>query len=121
MDSRPDLMLRPNLKSEEGALSLKTFSSNSPSERVGTSPCSFVRAALLAQRGSPSELYACPRAARRREGKLSLVCGGIETASRNAEAILKELTARVRFIGKSGEAANVKALVNMVMNITPQV
>jgi 3-hydroxyisobutyrate dehydrogenase-like beta-hydroxyacid dehydrogenase len=42
---------------------------------------------------------------------------GSETVSRNAEAILKELTTRVRFIGKPGEAANVKALVNMVMNI----
>ncbi|HXL24784.1 MAG TPA: NAD-binding protein [Chthoniobacterales bacterium] len=31
--------------------------------------------------------------------------------------MLKELAATVRFIGKAGEAAKVKALVNMVMNI----
>ena len=52
-----------------------------------------------------------------REGKLYLMCGGTEKAFRKAEPILKELAASVRFIGKAGEAAKVKALVNMVMNI----
>ena len=51
------------------------------------------------------------------EGKLYLMCGGSEKAFRRAEPILKELAASVRFIGKAGEAAKVKALVNMVMNI----
>ena len=52
-----------------------------------------------------------------REGKLYFMCGGSEKAFRKAEPILKELAASVRFIGKAGEAAKVKALVNMVMNI----
>jgi 3-hydroxyisobutyrate dehydrogenase len=52
-----------------------------------------------------------------REGKLYLMCGGKEEAFRKAEPILKELGSVVRFIGNSGEAAKVKALVNMVMNI----
>src|SRR5438876_4232730 len=52
-----------------------------------------------------------------REGKLYLMCGGKEEAFRKAEPILKELGSTVRFIGKAGEAAKVKALVNMVMNI----
>jgi 3-hydroxyisobutyrate dehydrogenase len=52
-----------------------------------------------------------------REGKLYLMCGGIEAAFRKAEPILKEIASSVRFIGKAGEAAKVKALVNMVMNI----
>lgn len=52
-----------------------------------------------------------------REGKLYLMCGGSEEAFGKAEAILKELGSTVRFIGKAGEAAKVKALVNMVMNI----
>ena len=30
---------------------------------------------------------------------------------------MKELAAQIRFVGKAGEAAKVKALVNMVMNI----
>jgi 3-hydroxyisobutyrate dehydrogenase len=52
-----------------------------------------------------------------REGKLYLMCGGTEDAFRKAEPILKELAAQIRFVGKAGEAAKVKALVNMVMNI----
>src|SRR4029077_12344617 len=42
---------------------------------------------------------------------------GNEEAFRKAEPILKELAAQIRFVGKAGEAAKVKALVNMVMNI----
>src|SRR5213082_1533083 len=45
------------------------------------------------------------------------MCGGKEEAFRKAEPILKELGSTIRFIGKAGQAANVKALVNMVMNI----
>jgi 3-hydroxyisobutyrate dehydrogenase len=52
-----------------------------------------------------------------REGKLYLMCGGKKEAFQKAEPILKELAAHIRFIGRAGEAAKVKALVNMVMNI----
>lgn len=52
-----------------------------------------------------------------REGSLYLMCGGREENFRRAEPILKELSASLRYIGKAGEAAKVKALVNMVMNI----
>src|SRR5512147_1373129 len=52
-----------------------------------------------------------------REGKLYLMCGGNEDAFKKAEPILKELAAQIRFVGTAGEAAEVKALVNMVMNI----
>ena len=45
------------------------------------------------------------------------MCGGNEEAFRKAEPILKELAAQIRFVGRAGEAAKVKALVNMVMNI----
>src|SRR5437879_2247035 len=38
-------------------------------------------------------------------------------ACQKEEPILKELGSTVRFVGQSGEAAKVKALVNMVMNI----
>src|SRR5213078_1460287 len=44
-------------------------------------------------------------------------CGGDKAAFQKAEPVLKELGSTVRFIGKAGEAAKVKALVNMVMNI----
>ncbi|MEJ7703228.1 MAG: NAD-binding protein [Geodermatophilaceae bacterium] len=52
-----------------------------------------------------------------REGSLYLMCGGSEETFRRAEPLLKELSSSLRFVGKTGEAAKVKALVNMVMNI----
>ena len=52
-----------------------------------------------------------------RKGSLYLMCGGREENFRRAEPILKELSTSLRYLGKSGEAAKVKALVNMVMNI----
>jgi 3-hydroxyisobutyrate dehydrogenase len=45
------------------------------------------------------------------------MCGGSERAFQRAEPLLKELSSSLRFVGKTGEAAKVKALVNMVMNI----
>jgi 3-hydroxyisobutyrate dehydrogenase len=52
-----------------------------------------------------------------REGSLYLMCGGKKAAFESAEPILKELATTIRYVGKAGEAAKVKALVNMVMNI----
>ncbi|MBA3881514.1 MAG: NAD(P)-dependent oxidoreductase [Chthoniobacterales bacterium] len=52
-----------------------------------------------------------------REGSLYLMCAGREEAFRRAEPLLNELSSSLRFLGKTGEAAKVKALVNMVMNI----
>jgi 3-hydroxyisobutyrate dehydrogenase len=52
-----------------------------------------------------------------REGSLYLMCAGSKDAFRKAEPILQELGSTVRFVGQAGEAAKVKALVNMVMNI----
>ena len=45
------------------------------------------------------------------------MCGGKEEAFNRAKPILEKLSASMRYIGKAGSAANVKALVNMVMNI----
>lgn len=52
-----------------------------------------------------------------REGTLYLMCGGAREAFDLAKPILDVLGNKVRFIGAAGEAAKVKALVNMVMNI----
>jgi 3-hydroxyisobutyrate dehydrogenase-like beta-hydroxyacid dehydrogenase len=52
-----------------------------------------------------------------REGTLYLMCGGKEQTFRRAEPLLRDLSSSLRFVGKTGEAAKVKALVNMVMNI----
>src|SRR5438094_5628949 len=73
----------------------------------------------LAHQAGAESLEACMASSitQAREGKLYLMCGGKEQAFRKAEPLLKELAAQIRFIGKAGEAAKVKALVNMAMNI----
>ena len=72
-----------------------------------------------AEAAGASSLEACMASSitQAREGSLYLMCGGREDVFRRAEPILKELSSSLRFIGKTGEAAKVKALVNMVMNI----
>ena len=72
-----------------------------------------------AEAAGASSLEACMASSitQAREGSLYLMCGGREDVFRRAEPILKELSASLRYIGKAGEAAKVKALVNMVMNI----
>jgi 3-hydroxyisobutyrate dehydrogenase len=52
-----------------------------------------------------------------REGKLYMMLGGKEESFRRAEPLLKDLTVSLRYIGGPGKAAELKALVNMVMNI----
>jgi 3-hydroxyisobutyrate dehydrogenase len=83
------------------------------------SPQVHVDVEKLAQEAGAESLEACMASSitQAREGKLYLMCGGSENAFRKAEPILKELASSVQFIGKAGEAAKVKALVNLVMNI----
>src|SRR5438874_8464122 len=83
------------------------------------SPQVHVDVEKMAQNAGAESLEACMASSitQAREGKLYLMCGGSEKAFRKAEPLLKELASTVRFIGKAGEAAKVKALVNMVMNI----
>lgn len=52
-----------------------------------------------------------------REGTLYLMCGGEEEAFDRARPILDAMSTDLRYVGASGTAAQVKALVNMVMNI----
>ena len=51
-----------------------------------------------------------------REGTLYLMCGGKPEAFERAKPILEKLSGSLRYIGPAGRAAQVKALVNMVMN-----
>ena len=83
------------------------------------SPEVHVEIEKLANKAGAQSLEACMASSitQARDGKLYLMCGGDEDAFRKAEPILKELAAQIRFVGKAGEAAKVKALVNMVMNI----
>jgi 3-hydroxyisobutyrate dehydrogenase len=52
-----------------------------------------------------------------REGSLYLMCGGKPEAFERAKSVLGALSSSLRYIGATGQAAKVKALVNMVMNI----
>ena len=73
----------------------------------------------LAHRAGAESLEACMASSitQAREGTLYLMTGGTEAAFQRAEPILKDLSISLRHIGASGKAAQVKALVNMVMNI----
>jgi 3-hydroxyisobutyrate dehydrogenase len=82
-------------------------------------PDTHVQVEAKAKAAGASSLEACmassiPQAL---EGTLYLMCGGEEDVFNQARPILEKLSGKMRFIGKAGSAAQVKALVNMVMNI----
>ena len=52
-----------------------------------------------------------------REGKLYLMIGGKEDTYNKVQGLLDDMSVKLRFVGDAGKAAQVKALVNMVMNI----
>lgn len=52
-----------------------------------------------------------------RDGSLYLMVGGDERVFERCRGLLEQLSSALRYIGEAGEAAKVKALVNMVMNI----
>jgi 3-hydroxyisobutyrate dehydrogenase len=52
-----------------------------------------------------------------REGTLYLMCGGAVSSFERARRVLEALSASMRHVGGTGRAAQLKALVNMVMNM----
>lgn len=66
-----------------------------------------------------SSLEACMASSitQAREGTLYLMCGGKRAVFDQVLPILEKLSASPRYLGPAGTAAQVKALVNMVMNI----
>ncbi len=52
-----------------------------------------------------------------REGTLQLMIGGKKEVFDRVEPLLKTMSAVLTYVGEAGQAAKVKALVNMVMNI----
>ncbi|MEO6872793.1 MAG: NAD(P)-dependent oxidoreductase, partial [Chthoniobacterales bacterium] len=83
------------------------------------SPEVHVELQQLAQTAGAQTLEACMASSitQAREGSLYLMCGGERRAFERAEPILQVLGTKIRYTGKAGTAAKVKALVNMVMNI----
>ena len=83
------------------------------------SPQVHVEVEQRAELGGAQALEACMASSitQAREGSLYLMCGGKKEVFDRAEPILKELGSTIRYVGSAGQAAKVKALVNMVMNI----
>jgi 3-hydroxyisobutyrate dehydrogenase len=65
-----------------------------------------------------SSLEACMASSitQAREGSLYLMCGGKPEVFERAKPVLEKLSSALRYVGGTGQAAQVKALVNMVMN-----
>ena len=72
-----------------------------------------------AEKAGAQSLEACMASSitQAREGTLYLMLGGKPEVSERAKPILEKLSASMRYVGPAGKAAEVKALVNMVMNI----
>jgi 3-hydroxyisobutyrate dehydrogenase len=83
------------------------------------SPQVHLEAEAAAGRAGATTLEACMASSitQAREGTLYLMCAGAESAWHRAEPILRHLSSSMRYLGPTGTAAKVKALVNMVMNI----
>jgi 3-hydroxyisobutyrate dehydrogenase len=83
------------------------------------SPDMHVKVEEKATKAGAQALEACMASSitQARQGTLYLMCGGKSEAFERAKPVLEKLSASLRYIGPAGTAAQVKALVNMVMNI----
>ena len=82
-------------------------------------PKVHVEAARRASAAGADTLEACMASSipQARNGTLYLMCAGERTTFDRLEPVLKDLSNALRYVGPAGQAAQVKALVNMVMNI----
>ena len=82
-------------------------------------PAVHVWAEAKAERAGAQALEGCMASSitQARQGTLYLMCGGRPDVFERAKPVLEKLSAAPRYIGPAGKAAEVKALVNMVMNI----
>ncbi|CAF0692545.1 NAD(P)-dependent oxidoreductase [Candidatus Methylacidithermus pantelleriae] len=83
------------------------------------SPHIHVEIEQLCEKAKAQSIEACMAASvtQARQGTLYLMVGGKPEAFERAKPILEALGRKVRYIGPAGQAAKLKALVNMVMNI----
>ncbi len=83
------------------------------------SPKVHVRIEQQAREAGAATLEACMASSipQARNGTLYLMCGGEKRAFQRVKPLLEKLSSSLRYIGPAGSAAEVKALVNMVMNI----
>ncbi len=83
------------------------------------SPHVHVDVERLAEANGAFSVEACMASsiAQARAGTLYLMIGGRRIAFDRVRELLESMSASLRYVGAAGEAAKVKALVNMVMNI----
>ena len=83
------------------------------------SPATHVETERRAEKAGAESLEACMASSitQAREGSLYLMLGGKPSVFEKAKPVLEKLAGSMRYVGTAGEAAKVKALVNMVMNI----
>ena len=83
------------------------------------SPATHVETERRVEKAGAESLEACMASSitQAREGSLYLMLGGKPSVFEKAKPVLERLAASMRYVGATGQAAKVKALVNMVMNI----
>lgn len=83
------------------------------------SPEAHEQAVAAAEGAGADGLAACMASSipQARQGTLYLMIGGKEDVFESARPLLEELSSSLRHVGGAGDAARIKALVNMVMNI----
>jgi 3-hydroxyisobutyrate dehydrogenase len=82
-------------------------------------PDVHVEIGILAHAAGAGAVEACMASSipQAREGNLYLICGGDEDAFERVRPLLESMSGALRWVGGPGKAAQVKALVNMLMNI----
>ena len=104
---------------EQDPASLTTHANNRLFINCATiTPSVHINIEQIVERHGGNTLEACMASSitQARQGTLYLMCGGKPDVFNRARPLLNTLGTTVRYIGPSGEAAKVKALVNMVMN-----
>ena len=83
------------------------------------SPAMHIKLEQKAAEGNAQTLEGCMASSitQARDGTLYLMIGGKREVFESAKDLLDDLSINLRFVGEAGRAAQVKALVNMVMNI----
>jgi 3-hydroxyisobutyrate dehydrogenase len=114
----------------DDAAQLAVFGETGDSLLLGATGKTFINCATLtpkihveverrAHAAGASSLEGCMASSipQARNGTLYLMCAGEKAVFDRALPILEKLSTALRYIGGTGQAAQVKALVNMVMNI----
>jgi len=113
----------------DDAAQLSVFAEHGDSLLVGAKGKTFVNCATItpkthveighrARKRGAMTLEGCMASSipQARQGTLYLMCGGERKGFERVKPILERLSSALRFVGRAGQAAQVKALVNMVMN-----